>query len=225
MATSVSVGIDYKVTVNLALDVNQYPLPKPEDLFAMLAGGQKFSKLDLSQAYQQLLLEEECKKYTTINTHKGLYQYSRLPFGIASAPAIFQKTMDAILQGIPHVICYIDDILVTGANDAEHLQNLGEVLQQLEQHSLRTKKPKCEFLKPSVDYLGHHIDAQGLHTMSCKLDAIVQAPKPENLQQLRSFLGLLNYYGRFIPNLATIVHPLNKLLHHNAKWNWTSKCA
>ena len=133
--------------------------------------------------------------------------------------------MDAILQGIPHVICYIDDILVTGANDPEHLQNLGEVLQWLEQHGLRTKKPKCEFLKPSVDYLGHHIDAQGLHTMSCKLDAIVQAPKPENLQQLRSFLGLLNYYGRFIPNLATTVHPLNKLLHHNAKWNWTSKCA
>lgn len=70
--------------------------------------------------------------------------------------------MDAILQGIPHVICYIDDILVAGANDVEHLQNLGEVLQRLEQHGLRTKKPKCEFLKPSVDYLGHHIDAQGV---------------------------------------------------------------
>lgn len=104
------------MTVNLALHINQYPLPKPEDLLAMLAGGQKFSKLDLSQAYQQLLQEEESKKYTTINMHKGLYQYSRLPFGIASAPAIFQKTMDTILQGIPHVICYIDDILVTGAS-------------------------------------------------------------------------------------------------------------
>ena len=80
------------------------------------------------------------------------------------------------------------------------------------------RNPSASFLKPSVDYLWHHVDAQGLHTMSCKLDAIVQASEPDNLQQLRSFLGLLNSYGKFIPNLATIVHPLNKLLLHNAKW-------
>ena len=181
--------------------------------------------MDLSQAYQQLLLDEESKRYTTVNTHKGLFQYTRLPFGIASAPAVFQKTMDSILQGIPHVACYIDDILVTGADDAEHLQNLEEVCRRLEQHGLRVKKPKCEFLQSSVDYLGHRIDAQGLHTMSSKLDAIVQAPEPGNLQQLRSFLGLLNYYGRFIPNLATIVHPLNQLLRHGTKWKWDSQCA
>ena len=84
-----------------------------------------------------------------------------------------------------------------------HRRNLEEVLRRLEQHGLRVKKPKCEFLQPSVDYLGHCIDAQGLHTMSSKLEAIVQAPEPGNLQQLRSFLGLLNYYGRFIPNLAS----------------------
>ncbi len=104
---------DYKVTVNPALDVDQYPLPKPEDLFTSLSGGQKFTKLDLSQAYQQLLLDDQSKNLTTITTHKGLYRYTRLPFGIASAPAIFQKTMDTILQGLPHVICYIDDIMVT----------------------------------------------------------------------------------------------------------------
>ena len=216
---------DYKVTVNPALDVDQYPLPNPTEIFASLAGGRRFSKLDLSQAYQQLLLDEDSKKYTTINTHQGLFRYTRLPFGIASAPAVFQKTMDCILQGIPHVACYIDDILVTGADDVEHLQNLEEVLHRLEQHGLRVKKPKCEFLQPSVDYLGHCIDAQGLHTMSSKLEAIVQAPEPGNLQQLRSFLGLLNYYGRFIPNLATIVHPLNRLLRHGIKWKWDSQCA
>ena len=96
---------DYKVTVNSALDVDQYPLPNPTDLFASLAGGQKFSKLDLSRAYQQLLLDDDSKNFTTINTHQGMYRYTRLPFGIASAPAIFQRTMDSILQGIPNVIC------------------------------------------------------------------------------------------------------------------------
>ena len=87
--------------MNSALDVDQYPLPNPTDLFASLAGGQKFSKLDLSRAYQQLLLEDDSKNFTTINTHQGMYRYTRLPFGIASAPAIFQRTMDSILQGIP----------------------------------------------------------------------------------------------------------------------------
>ena len=107
---------DFKVTINQALDVDQYPLPKLEDLFASLAGGKKFSKLDLSQAYQQLPLDEESTKFVTINTHRGLYRYTRLPFGVGSAPALFQKLMDTVLQGIPHVICYIDDILVTGTS-------------------------------------------------------------------------------------------------------------
>ena len=186
---------------------------------------EKFSVLDLFQAYQQLLLDEELKAYTTINTHKGLYQYVRLPFGIASAPAIFQKTMDVLLQGIPHVLCYIDNILVTGVDDTEHLRNLEKVLQRLGHYGLRVKKSKCEFMQPSINYLGHRIDAQGLHTMTAKLDAIVQASAPENVKQLRSFLCLLNYYGSFIPNLATIFHPLNSLLRDDVTWKWDSRCA
>ena len=127
---------DYKVSVNQVLEVDQYPLPKPEDLFATLAGGKKFSKLDLSQAYQQLPLNEESMSYAVINTHKGLYRYTRLPFGIASAPAVFLKFMDTMLQGIPHVICFIDDILVTGNDDSDHLQNLAKVFEILQQNGL-----------------------------------------------------------------------------------------
>ena len=111
---------DFKVTLNPVLQVDQHPIPEPEDLLTALAGGKSFSKLDLSQAYQQMLLEPEDRKYTTINTHQGLYQYTRLPFGIASAPAIFQQTMEKILQGIPRVVCYIDDVLVTGKDHHEH---------------------------------------------------------------------------------------------------------
>ena len=124
---------DYKVTVNQALEIDQYPLPKPEDLFATLAGGKKLTKLDLSQAYQQLVLEDESRKYLTINTHRGLYCYTRLPVGVSSAPAMFQQVMDTILQGIPNAICYIDDILVTGSG---YLSHLAEVLQCLEKHGV-----------------------------------------------------------------------------------------
>ena len=164
---------DYKVIINQALDVDQYPLPKPDDLFATLAGGKKFTKLDLTQAYQQLKLDEESTKYVTINTHCGLYRYTRLPFGIASAPAIFQKLMDSVLQGLPHVICYIDDILVTGTSDDDHLKNLSTVLERLQKHGFRMKRDKCEFLQPAVEYLGHKIDAEGLHALPGKIEAIV----------------------------------------------------
>ena len=121
-----------------------------------LTGGQKLSKLDLSAVYQQMPLDEESRKFVTINTHWGLCRYTRLPFGIASAPALFQKAMDTILQGIPHTICYLDDILVMGANDAEHLSNLKEVLSRLQRHGVHLKQKKCCFMQDSVDYLGHH---------------------------------------------------------------------
>ena len=143
---------DYKVTINPTLDVDQYPLPVPEALFATLSGGKTFTTLDLSQAYQQLELEQESRKYLAINTHRGLYQYTRLPYGVASAPAQFQKVMDTILQGIPRVICYIDDILITGSTDEQHLQNLEEVLQRLQQHGLRVQKSKCKYMADSVEY-------------------------------------------------------------------------
>ncbi len=108
---------DYKVTVNQALTVDQYPYPKPEELFATMANGHKFTKLDLRQAYLQMELDESSRLYVTINTHQGLYQYTRLPFGIASAPAIFQRLVENILQGIPSVVCCIDDILVTATSE------------------------------------------------------------------------------------------------------------
>ncbi|KAK3709328.1 hypothetical protein QZH41_006929 [Actinostola sp. cb2023] len=101
---SIRICGDYKCTVNQVSKLDNYPIPKTEDLLATLGGGNKFTKLDMSQAYQQMTLDEQSKSYTTINTHKGLYQYNRLPFGISSAPGIFQRTMESLLQGIPHVI-------------------------------------------------------------------------------------------------------------------------
>ena len=160
------------------------------------------------------------KKYVTVNTQKGLYQYTRLPFGVASAPSIFQRTMDSLLQGIPKVCIYLDDILITGATEAEHLHNLQEVLNRLEQAGMCLKKDKCALLLPQVEYLGHQISQKGLHPTKEKVRAIVEAPAPQNITQLKSFLGMLNYYSKFLPNLSTLLAPLYKLLHKKTSWQW-----
>ena len=215
---------DYKVTINPVLEIDQYPLPKPDDLFATLAGGKQFTKIDLTHAYQQMNLEESSRELVTVNTHKGLYRY-RLPFGVASAPAMFQKTMDVVLQGLPNVICYLDDILVTGKTEDEHLANVERVLERLQQYGIRAKRAKCSFLSRSVEYLGHRVDASGLHTTPSKVEAVQKAPQPQNVQELRSFLGLVHYYGKFLPNLATLLHPLNHLLKDGCEWKWTEKCS
>ena len=211
---------DYKVTINRAAKLEKYPIPRIDELFASLSGGKMFSKLDLSHAYLQVPLEEASQKYVTINTHKGLFVYTRLPFGIASAPSIFQRVMENLLQGIPRVCVYLDDILVTGATEQEHLANLAQVLQRIQDAGMRVKQQKCAFLLPSVAYLGHVISAEGLRTSEAKVEAIVDAPHPKNLTELRSFLGMVNYYGKFLPNLATKLSPLYKLLRQTSEWHW-----
>ena len=215
---------DYKVTVNLALNVDQYPLPKPSDLLSSLAGGQRFSKLHLTTAYQQVPLDEISAKLTTINTHQGLYEYTRLPFGVASAPVVFQRIMDTMLQGMPSVICHLDNILITGRNEAKHLRNLEKVLHWLQEHGVRLHKEKCLCFQESVEYLGHCVDSRGIHTSEKKVKAILVAPSPHNLQQLRSFLGLLNYYAKFLPHLASLLHPLHMLLRTKQLWHWSKAC-
>ena len=215
---------DYKVTINPALEVDQYPLPKPADLMASLSGGKMFSKIDLSSAYQQMVLTEESRKYVTISTHRGLYRFTRLPFSVASAPALFQKAMDTILRGIPNTLCYLDDILVTGSSVEEHLANLEEVFRRLQNYGLRLKQSKCSFLQNSVEYLGHRVDANGFQASPKKVEALRQAPSPRNLAELRSCLGLINYYGRFLPNLSTLLQPLNNLLRKEQEWAWTDEC-
>ena len=156
------------------------------------------------------------------SSERPLYRYNRLPFGVASAPAVFQKTMDTILRGLKGVICYIDDILITGVTETEHLEHLEQVLHRLREHGTRLKKEKCYFMQQSVQYLGHRIDAEGLHATDDKLKAITKAPPPKNVTELRSFLGLINYYGRFIQNLSSLLHPLNNLL---CQWKWSQECA
>ena len=203
---------DFKVTVNKALLTESYPLPRVDEVLSTLAGGKYFSKLDMSNAYLQLPLSDESKQYVVINTHRGLFQYNRLPFGVSSAPAIFQRSMETLLQGIKGVSVFIDDILISAATHEEHLQILEEVLQRLTEANLRLNRSKCFFLKPHLEHLGHIIDAQGRHPTEEKTRAIREAPRPTNVTELRSFLGIVNYYSKFLPNLSTHLSPLYTLL-------------
>ena len=186
-----------------------------------MSGGKLYSKLDLSQAYLQIPLDDESKNLAVINTHKGLFRYTRMPYGISSAPGIFQRFIESVLQGIPNVTVYIDDILVTGSTEEEHLENLSEVLNRLEKAGLKVKMNKCKFLAPSVTYLGHRIDQFGLHPISEKVKAIQKAPAPSNVSELKAYLGLLTYYSKFLPSMATVLAPLYNLLRKDTKWRWS----
>ena len=177
----------------------------------------------LKQAYLQMEMDEESKPYVTINTHRGLYQYQRLPYGIASAPALWQGAMDQVLQGLNGVHCYIDDIILTGRTEEEHLETMDQVLTMLEENGLRENKEKCIFLTDSVEYCGHIIAADGLRQSPKKLRAIVDLPVPEDIFQLRSFLGMVQYYARFLPDLSTHLNPLHRLLAKDQKWSWGPK--
>ncbi|XP_030286082.1 uncharacterized protein K02A2.6-like [Sparus aurata] len=221
---SIRICGNYKVNINQCVEEETYPLPNTEDLFATLAGGKLFTKLDLSHAYQQLELDKDSEKYLTVNTHRGLYTYHRLSYGVSSAPSIFQAVMDQILQGIEHVTCFLDDILITAGSREEHLCKLEEVLSRLEKYNVKVKKSKCKFMTDTVEYLGHIVDSEGLHPTEEKVKAIVNAPSPTNITELRSFLGLLNYYGRFMQNLSMQLRPLHELLKRECVWEWTSEC-
>lgn len=215
---------DYKITINPRLKDYHYPLPHIKDLFATLGGGEYYTKLDLSNAFQQCLLDEESQPMTAITTHVGTFVYKRVPFGIKCIPENFQKIMEEILSGLPSTVIFADDICVTGKNRFEHLSNLRAVLRRLKENGLRINYDKCKFFQSSVTYLGYKIDKQGLHTDKKKVDAIVAAPAPTNFTQLRSFMGLVNFYSNFVVNMSDILKPLYNLLKKNIEWCWTDKC-
>ena len=161
--SSVRLCGDYRVTVNNVIESNRYPLPTTEDLFAILAGGKIFSKIDLSSAYLQLELSEASENLLSVNTHKGLYQYERLPFCVSVAPSQFQCVMDKVLSGMKGVVCFLDDILISSEDEEEHLKVLDDVLSRLDNHGIKANRSKCYFMVSSVTYPGHRIDAEGIH--------------------------------------------------------------
>lgn len=152
--------------------MDEHPLPTIDELFASMSGGTIFSKIDLKQVYLQLPIIEQDKEILTLNTHKGLYRSNRFMYGIASAPAIWQRTIENILNGIPGVAVFLDAIRVTGKNLEEHMERLELVFKQLAKHNVRINKEKCEFLKDSISYCGYIIGKNGISKKKQKIEAI-----------------------------------------------------
>ena len=214
---------DYRTTVNKSINTDQFPIPTAEEIRSKLSGGERFSKIDLKCAYQQMLLDEKSQELCTINTHKGLFRYTRLPFGISSSPAIWQRFMEQVLSGMDSICVMLDDVLVTGKTNDEHLRNLEEVFVRFQRYGLRLKEDKCAFLQPSVTYYGLKISKQGVRLTEQRIKALCNAPQPHNVAELRSFLGLVAALSSFIPNLSELTHPLNELLG-NKPWKWSKAC-
>lgn len=215
---------DYKATLNKYLIDFKYPLPLIEEVFASLRGGVLFSKLDLSNAYNQLVLDDESQKLCTWSTHMGVFKMKRLPFGVKPASAIFQKTIENLLRGIPNAINFMDDICVTGPDLESHIQTLKKVLNKLQSAGLRLNADKCSFFQDKISYLGYVIDKNGLSKSKRFIESVLDAPAPTNVSEVRAVIGLVNFNSNFIPNFAKKMEPFYNLLRKGVKFQWSSTC-
>lgn len=214
---------DYRSTLNLVVEMDEYPMPTVEEAFSNHAGCQMFSKLDLKDAYMQLPVEEETAKALTVCTHRGLFSVNRLPFGICSGPSIFQRRMCDLLAGIDGVIVWLDDILVAGPSAEVHDERLGVVLQRLSDAGLRVHPTKCQIGRKDIQYLGFNLDKDGITPLRSKVAAILDLPRPNDVGELQTFLGKLNYYDKFLQSRATVFEPLYRLIDKGVSWTWEEK--
>ncbi|KRX54109.1 Uncharacterized protein T09_7795, partial [Trichinella sp. T9] len=207
---SVRICGDYKCTINKALLKHAYPVPAVSHLLASLAGGKVFAKLDLAQAYQQLVVDKKTADAQTIITHRGAFRVKRLQFGVSAAPGIFQGVIDQLTKGIPGVLPYFDDILIAAKDESILAKRLATLLKRFYDAGLRLNAEKCKFCLRRIEFLGFDIDVSGIHPSKQKVAAIHNTPQPRNKKELQTFLGLLNFYHSFLRNKATVAEPLHR---------------
>lgn len=220
---SVRICGNFKITVNPQLIIDRHPLPLIDEIFAALSNGDTFSQIDLKHAYMQIPIDETARDLLTIITHKGLYRYKKLTEGIASGPGGFQRIMEQCLMGIKGCIAYLDNVFVTGKNTKEHCETLHAVCRRLEQFGFKVTVQKCDFFKKQLNVLGYVIDKNGLHKAKDKIRAMVEAPRPQNFKELSSFIGLITYYARFLPNRAEKLRALYDC-GKQSEFCWTAEC-
>ncbi len=205
---------------NVAIVRERHVMPTVDDIIYALNGAQVFSKLDLRNGYHQLVLDRASRIVTTFSTHVGLFRYKRLNFGVSAAAEIFQETIRQVLAGLANVLNVSDDILVFGKTKAEHDKALFAVLARLEKKGLTLNLDKCEFNQERILFYGHVFTKKGMEPDPKKVEAINRMEDPTDVKELRSLLGMVVYYGRYIPNLASITDPLRLLLKTDVDWCW-----
>ena len=215
----IRICIDLKPLNELVL-CEIHPLPKVDDTLAQLSGAKLFSKLDTNSGFWQIPLAKSSQQLTTFITPFGRYHFTKMPFGISSAPEHFQKRMTAILTGLDGVLCLMDDILIFGKDEAEHNQRLTKALQRIHSAGVTLNPNKCEFKRKQLKFLGHLIDQDGIRADPDKVSAIVEMKPPTNISELRRFMGMTNQLGKFSQNLAELTHPLRQLLTKKSTWLW-----
>ncbi|KAJ3649934.1 hypothetical protein Zmor_021650 [Zophobas morio] len=203
----------------------RYQLPSVDETLAKLREAKLFSKLDFSSGFWQLEITPESRKYTAFITPFGRYMYRRIPFGITSAPEIFQKTLYGIIQELQSdwIHVHADDILVTGRNSQEHNENLDKVLTVVKKHGLTLNKDKCEFNKSETSYLGYVVGAEGIKIDPKSIAAIRDYPAPNNPTEVKRFLGMVNYVAKFISNVAEKTKYLRETIKNSTSFVWTEK--
>lgn len=214
--------VDYRL-VNSKTEPYAFPLPYIRDIFSKIKDAKFVSKIDLTNGYHHVKLTERSKPYTAFTVpNKGLYQYKVLPFGLSNAPATFSNVMLKIFNPVigKFVYIYLDDILIYSNTYEEHIQHLETVFQIIKDANLKINFEKCSFLNPYVEYLGHILGQGEVRVSDKKVEAIKNIAAPKNIRQLRSFLGMVNFYRQFIPNCAEICKDLNDLLKSNIRYRW-----
>lgn len=210
--------------LNTQINIEKYPLPKLDEMLAVIGDNKIFSKLDLCNAYLQIPVAKKDQELLVVSTEKGLFKYLRLPFGLASAPGIFQRFISQLLSNIDGVIVYLDDILICSKTPTDQFNKLKIVLNILQEANVKLNLQKCKFNQSKIDFLGYVISEKGLSPSEDKVKAVLDAPVPQNVQELQSFLGLVTYYSRFIHRFSDILAPLYNLTKKNTRFVWDRKC-
>ncbi len=230
--------IDYRALNKLTIK-NRFPLPRTDDLFDKLQGSQYFTSLDAASGFHQILLQESDRPKTAFRTPFGHYQFRVLPFGLTNAPATFQAVMNRVFEHpkflangkvnplaaiSDFVLVFIDDILIFSKTAEEHVEHVKIVMDVLRQNSILIKMSKCSWGQTELPYLGHIVSKDGIKVDPKKIEAVSSWPEPTNLNEIQQFLGLTNFFRKYIQGYTNLTMPLTVLLKKNTPYDWNTAC-
>ena len=222
---TIRIAIDYR-KLNKISRKDAYPMPRIDDLLSKIKNARIFSRLDLKQGYYQIELEKSDKEKTAFRFDNKLYQFTRMPFGLCSAPQTFVRMMNKLFASDnENVLIYMDDCLIFSQNEKEHIGHLEKVFKTFASGGLRLNEAKCEFFKTSVEFLGFEIGNDEVKPLKSKVEAITKYPVPQNYKELSRFLGMAGYYRNLMPDYGKITSVLNSLGKKNKKFVWDIECS